>query len=105
MSIKGPFRFTWNDAFCAEDAWVDRESFTYEKRPMETVGWVVLQDRDYLAVAGTYDEAAGLFCNVILIPRGCIVDTRDVSELVGPVDDSDLADSGSELPAARWKLP
>jgi hypothetical protein len=78
---RGPLRIRWADAFIPEDDWYAKEDFTYEQRVMETVGWVILQDRDYWAVAGTYDQDAELYCNVILIPRGCIQGVPELVEL------------------------
>ena len=89
-----PCLFTWIDAFVPEDVWVHKDDFTYEQRVMETVGWCIKQDRDYYAVAATYDEDAENYCNVILIPRGCV---RSVKELDRLPDDSGVADIGADL--------
>lgn len=89
-----PCRYTWIDAFCPEDVWYHKDEFTYEQRIIETVGWCILQDRDYYAVAGTYDPVAENYCSVILIPRGCV---QRVEELDRLSDDSDLADPGPSL--------
>lgn len=89
-----PVRVTWIDAFCPEDVWYDKESFTYSARTMVTVGWCILQDADYLAIAATYDEDAESYCGVILIPRGCIRRIGDVQELVGPSDGDSPATAG-----------
>lgn len=93
-----PCLYTWIDAFCPEDVWYhEGDGFTYQTRVIETVGWCILQDRDYYVVAGTYDETAEIYCNVILIPRGCV---RSVKELDRLPDDSDVGDIGGDISAA-----
>lgn len=89
-----PCLFTWIDAFCPDDAWYYKDDFTYDERVIETVGWCIKQDRYYYAVAGTYDETAGNYCNVILIPRGCV---RSVKELDRLPDDSPVDAAGFDL--------
>lgn len=91
---RGPCRFTWIDAYIPDDVWYYKDEFVYEHRVIETVGWCIHQDRDYYAVAGTYDPETNGYCGVILIPRGCV---RSVKELDRLPDDSDLAEPGVDL--------
>jgi hypothetical protein len=93
------FEFTWLDAYCPEDQWYDREDFVLDKRVMVTVGWVLAQDREYMAVAGTYDQEAGKYTQVISIPRGCIVKIREVVGGQSSGSDFDPGDSGRDDPA------
>lgn len=72
------FEFTWIDAYCPEDQWYDRDEFVINKRIMKTTGWVLAQDREYMIVASTYDAEAGLYSQVMCIPRGCIEKIRGV---------------------------
>lgn len=94
---KRPCRYVWIDAFCPEDVWHYEEDFKYEQRVIETVGYCVLQDRDYYAVAGTYDQTTGGYCNIILIPRGCVLRVEELDRLS---DDSDVDGVGADLSAA-----
>lgn len=102
---RGPIEFKWYDAYCPEDHWYSLDNFELEKRIITTIGWVLMQDRDYMVVAATYDPDADHYTQVLAIPRGCIISSRDVSELVGPVDDSSVVNSGAELPTRHWNLP
>lgn len=69
------------------------DSFVLEKAVRVTTGRVIVQDRDYWAVEDEFDH-------VTVIPRGAIIDFRDVSEVDRPVDDSGLDPASSELPSA-----
>lgn len=75
-----PFEFRWLDAHVPEDVWYEREGFEIDKRVIQTVGWVLQQDRDYMVVAATYDPESDNYCQVIAIPRACIITTREVPE-------------------------
>lgn len=90
-------RYIWIDAFCPEDVWHYGEDFEYEQRVIETVGYCVHQDRRYYAVAGTHDPTTDAFCNLILIPRGCVIRVEELDRLS---DDSDLDDPGADLSTA-----
>jgi hypothetical protein len=91
-------RYIWIDAFCPDDVWhYGGEAFEYEERIIETVGYCVHQDRRYYAVAGTHDPTTGGFCNLILIPRGCVIRVEELDRL----PDSGVVDgAGFDLPAA-----
>lgn len=93
-----PCRFIWIDAYVPDDVWYYKtEPFEYEQRVMESVGWCVKQDKHYYAVAATYDAEAESYCNVILIPRGCV---QRVEELDRLPDDSDSGTAGFDLAAS-----
>lgn len=81
-------KITWIDAFVPPDVWYEDGAFEYEPRMMVSYGWVIHQDRDYYAVASTYDEEAGKYSGVILIPRGCERRIEDVE----PTDTADTDD-------------
>jgi hypothetical protein len=87
--VNGPFEFTWLDAFSGEDLWTSVEDFEIEKRVMRTIGWVLQQDSEYMVVAGTYDESAGVCSHVLAIPRCCIMGIRDVRGMGTPIDSVD----------------
>lgn len=97
--MRGPFRVTWLDAYVPEDQWYTKESFELESRPMETVGWILYQGSDYMVIAGTYDELGEAYTQVIAVPRGCIVEIKDVSSVVELSDSGSGSGGGSGLPA------
>lgn len=79
--MRGPFEFEWLDAYCPDDRWYSADDFELEPRVMRTTGWVVHQGGGYMVIAGTYDEAAGYFAQLIAVPVSLFTrPPRDISE-------------------------
>lgn len=75
-----PLRFVWLDAYEGEGEWHDASSYDPEDRLMVTYGYPIAMNRNYVAVASTYDEGGNTYAMVLNIPWGMLKEVTTIPE-------------------------
>lgn len=74
-----PSRFEWIDAYEGEGEWYGTD-YEASDRLMVTYGYPISINKNYIAVASTYDKEMEQYACVVNIPIGMIVSIREVSD-------------------------
>lgn len=78
-----PLRFVWLDAYEGEGEWHEAGVYDPEDRLMVTYGYPIAMNRNYVAVASTYDETGNNYAMVINIPWGMLKEVSTIPEADG----------------------
>ena len=72
----------WTDSCTSNQSWSLAEDIKEDDGIMPitilTVGFIVKATELYISVAQSYGEDTEQFCNVMTIPRGCIINIKDI---------------------------
>lgn len=76
MDNTPPVLVTWNDITSCDAAWMSlEEALEYTPSPIQTVGWIVEENEDYIVLVGSYsmDKEDRVFGSVCAIPKSVVV--------------------------------
>lgn len=88
-----PLKFVWLDAYEGDSDWFDYGDYDPEDRLMVTYGYPFATNRNYVAVASTFDPAGDNYAVIINIPWGML---REVTSIEPQVDSQETEPTDPE---------
>ena len=73
----------WIDSACSNSWWTFEEKSEIEKiKPIyiSSVGYLIKEEETFISLAQNIGNEPDQFCNVITIPKGCIISTTVITE-------------------------
>jgi hypothetical protein len=71
-------QIVWEDIAPHEGSWLPRATIKPQPAVMESVGWLLRNDPDYVILAQDYDHKDNMVAGVTTYPQGCV---RTVTEI------------------------
>jgi len=68
----------WIDSFSMEDDWTET-GVDIPARLINSSGYVVSEDEDYIVLAASYDPYSGCFSNAIAVLKRCILAKHEIT--------------------------
>lgn len=67
----------WTDITSYDGSWMGlEEAKALKPAQMETLGWIIKEDEDYIVIASTLDSGEDIVGSINAIPRGVISEIR-----------------------------
>ncbi len=66
----------WVDSKSTTECWTHLDDVDHKPALIETVGWIIFEDKDVLSVAGSISERTDQCTQGIVIPKPCIKSRR-----------------------------
>lgn len=71
-------QIVWEDIAPHEGSWISRTKVKPQPAVMESVGWLILNDPQYVILAQDYDHKDNMVAGVATYPKGCV---RTINEI------------------------
>jgi len=70
-------KIKWLDAMSDDNTWQDlAELKNQQLRPVETVGWILIEDSDKVVTISSYDDESKTGSGGVVIPTNCITEIQ-----------------------------